>query len=109
MQTRLQQARVYVETAEYAITGYLTFPEVSRLSDILNSADRRFLALTDITAVSKSNGQRSEHAFLALAVQHVVIAMQMNDAGALDDHGEPCGLAWRMREPSELEALTRVA
>lgn len=77
---QLQTQRVYLETDDLAIWGTLTFPIVQRLSDALNSQDRRFLALTDVVLAAKSGGDPAEHAFLALAVQHVVLAVPVEGA-----------------------------
>jgi hypothetical protein len=77
---QLQRQGVYVETTELTVWGTLTFPEVQRLSDALNAADRRFLALTDVTLATKATGERTELPFIALAAQHVILAVPV-DAG----------------------------
>lgn len=82
---------VYVETADYAILGTMTFPEIQRLSDALNAPEKRFLALTEVTMVSKADGRRATHGFLALAVDKIILALPRDAAAAHDD--EPLGLA----------------
>jgi hypothetical protein len=72
---QLQTQRVHLDTVEYAVWGTMTFPVVQRLSDALNATDRRFLALTDVTLAPKSGGEPTQHEFLAIAAQHIVLAV----------------------------------
>ena len=69
--------RVLIETDRYRISGILHLPREgyrSRLTDYLNSAERAFLALTDveITPIDGS-GQPEQRPFLALSIAHVLM------------------------------------
>ncbi len=69
--------RVLIETDRYRITGLLHLPREgyrSRLTDYLNSADRAFLALTEveITPIDESEGPE-RRPFLALSLRHVLM------------------------------------
>jgi uncharacterized protein DUF6812 len=70
--------RVILETARYRITGTLRLPRDgyrSRLTDYLNAAERTFLPLTDAALVSLDRGVSEEHAFVAVSIAQIVIAM----------------------------------
>ena len=70
-------ARVVVETDRYRVTGQLTLPREgyrSRLTDYLNSAERAFLALTDVEiSPIAADGPPERRPFLALSLAHVVM------------------------------------
>jgi hypothetical protein len=69
--------RVLIETDRHRITGRLTLPREgyrSRLTDYLNSADRAFLALTDVEiAPLDGDAPADSRPFLALSLRHVVM------------------------------------
>ncbi len=70
--------RVLIETDRHRITGSLTLPREgyrSRLTDYLNSADRAFLALTDVTIAPIDGGSAESRPFLALSLRHVVMVV----------------------------------
>jgi hypothetical protein len=71
--------RVLIETDRYRITGVLHLPREgyrSRLTDYLNSADRAFLALTDVEVAPIDGGGPAEsRPFLALSLRHVVLVV----------------------------------
>jgi len=71
-----------IETDRYRITGTLLLPRDgyrSRLTDYLNSAERSYLALTDVEISSLDDPSRSEHRqFIALALRHIVLAMPLD-------------------------------
>ena len=78
------EERIMVETPRYRITGVLRLPRDgyrSRLTDYLNSSERLFIALTDVEVASLERGSVERHAFLALSLQHVVLAMPVDQAG----------------------------
>jgi len=78
------EERIMVETPRYRITGVLRLPRDgyrSRLTDYLNSSERAFIALTDVEVASLERGSVERHAFLALSLQHVVLAMPVDQAG----------------------------
>jgi hypothetical protein len=73
--------RIVVETVRYRITGVLRLPRDgyrSRLTDYLNSSDRAFVALTDAEIVPFDGGQTERRPFLAVSLQHVVMAMPLD-------------------------------
>ncbi len=69
--------RVLIETDRYRITGLLHLPREgyrSRLTDYLNSADRAFLALTDVEiALIDDTVPAERRPFLAVSLSHVVM------------------------------------
>jgi hypothetical protein len=71
--------RVLIETDRHRITGRLTLPREgyrSRLTDYLNSAERAFLALTDVEIAPLDGGGPPEsRPFLALSLRHVVMVV----------------------------------
>jgi hypothetical protein len=75
--------QIIAETERYRITGVLRLPPDgyrSRLSDYLNSPDRSFLPLTDAEVTPLDGaGNVEQHKFLALAINHVVFAVPLND------------------------------
>jgi hypothetical protein len=79
--------RIVVETDRYRISGILHLPRDgyrSRLTDYLNAAERAFLALTDVEITPlDGDGASEQRPFLALSINHVVLAMPADDASAL--------------------------
>jgi hypothetical protein len=71
--------RVRIETDRHLVTGRLTLPREgyrSRLTDYLNSAERAFLALTDVEIAPLDGGGPPEsRPFLALSLRHVVMVV----------------------------------
>jgi hypothetical protein len=72
---------VYVETDRHRITGVLSLPADgyrSRLSDFLNSSEREFISLTDVSMQALDEhgrpGDPVEHPFVTVARQHVILA-----------------------------------
>ena len=79
--------RIVVETDRYRISGVLHLPRDgyrSRLTDYLNAGERAFLALTEaeITPLS-GDGPTEQRAFVALSINHIVLATPAMDATAL--------------------------
>ena len=79
MNTRPQ--RILLETGRYRIVGTLVLPRDgyrSRLSDFLNSSDRDFISLTDVSMQALDEhgrpGDPVEHEFMIVARQHVILA-----------------------------------
>jgi hypothetical protein len=71
--------RIVVETDRYRITGLLRLPRGgyrSRLTDYLNASERGFVPLTDVELEPLDGSGAPERCpFLALSVNHIVIAM----------------------------------
>jgi hypothetical protein len=79
MNSRAQ--RILLETGRYRIVGTLVLPRDgyrSRLSDFLNSSDRDFISLTDVSLQALDEygrpGEPVEHDFVTVARQHVILA-----------------------------------
>jgi uncharacterized protein DUF6812 len=79
--------RIIVETDRYRISGLLHLPRDgyrSRLTDYLNASERTFLALTDVEISSlDGNGGPSRRPFMALSLNHVVLAMPADENGTV--------------------------
>jgi hypothetical protein len=77
-----REERIEVETERYRIVGTLRLPRDgyrSRLTDYLNSSERTFLALTDVEfARLDEDGPVAHRPFLALSLNHVVVAMPVD-------------------------------
>ena len=75
--------RIIVETDRHRITGSLRLPADgyrSRLTDYLNSAEREFVALTDVELTGLQGDPQAERRdFIALSLRHIVLAMPAND------------------------------
>ena len=70
--------RIVVETSRCRISGTLRLPRDgyrSRLTDYLNSAERTFVALTDVEVVPFDGGPAERRPFLAVSLSHIVLAM----------------------------------
>ena len=86
-----RRERVRIETERHDIEGTLQLPNEgfrSRTTDFLNAHDREFLALTDVE-LHWLDGSRplERHAFLALAVRHVVLVIEIETLGVFDEAG----------------------
>ena len=70
--------RVRIETERLRIEGGLTLARDgfrSRVSDVLNAAERDFITLTDVTVAPLEGGPAELHAYLTLARRHIVFAV----------------------------------
>jgi hypothetical protein len=86
-----RRERVRIETARHEIEGTLQLPHEgyrSRTTDFLNAHERDFLPLTDVE-VSWLDGSREpqRHDFMALAVRHVVLVLELGSLGVVDESG----------------------
>jgi hypothetical protein len=98
-----RRERVRIETQRHEIEGTLQLPNEgfrSRTTDFLNAHEREFLPLTD-AEVRWLDGsrERERHDFLAVAVRQVVIVLELETLGVIDDTGAP-------PEPAHLAALS---
>jgi len=73
--------RILLETGRYRIVGTLMLPRDgyrSRLSDFLNSSDREFISLTDVSMQALDDngrpGEPVDHEFVTVARRHVILA-----------------------------------
>ena len=77
--------RVIIETLRHRIVGDVTLPAGgyrSRLSDFLNSEGRQFVAITDCTVQTLGEDQTYRRNFIAVGREHIVLAMQEDQAQA---------------------------
>ncbi len=86
-----RRERVRLETQRHVIEGTLQLPNEgfrSRTTDFLNAHERDFLALTD-AEVRWLDGSRApeRHDFLAVAVRQVVIVLELETLGVIDESG----------------------
>jgi hypothetical protein len=78
----LRRERIRVETERLRIEGTLTLARDgfrSRVSDVLNAAERDFITLTDVTVSPLEGGPVELHPFLSLARRHIVFAVAAED------------------------------
>jgi len=98
-----RRERVRLETQRHEIEGTLQLPNEgfrSRTTDFLNAHERDFLALTDVE-IRWLDGSRAveRHDFLAVAVPQIVLVLELETLGVIDDSGsEP--------EPAPLQAVS---
>jgi uncharacterized protein DUF6812 len=90
-----RRERVRIETQRHEIDGTLQLPHEgyrSRTTDFLNAHEREFLALTDVE-VRWLDGSRppERHGFLALAVRHIVLVLEVETLGVFDELGSEPG------------------
>jgi hypothetical protein len=86
-----RRERVRLETERHEIEATLQLPHEgfrSRTTDFLNAHEREFLALTD-AQIRRLDGSRAveRHEFLALAVRHIVMVVELETLGVVDDSG----------------------
>ena len=98
-----RRERVRIETERHEIEATLQLPHEgfrSRTTDFLNAHEREFLPLTDVV-VQRLDGSRpvERHEFLALAVRHVVMVVELETLDVVDDSGS-------VPEPAPLAALS---
>jgi hypothetical protein len=70
-----RRERIRLETPRHRIEGSLMLARDgyrSRVSDMLNAAERDFLTLTDVTVQPLDGGPAEQHAFVAVARAHIV-------------------------------------
>jgi hypothetical protein len=86
-----RRERVRIETQRHEIDGTLQLPHEgyrSRTTDFLNAHEREFLALTDVEVRWLDDSRTPErHAFLALAVRHIVLVLELETIGVFDELG----------------------
>jgi hypothetical protein len=73
-----RQERIRIETDRLRIEGVLTLARDgyrSRVSDVLNAAERDFITLTDVTVAPLEGGPVELHPYLSLARRHIVFAV----------------------------------
>jgi uncharacterized protein DUF6812 len=88
-----RRERVRIETQRHEIEGTVQLPSEgyrSRTTDFLNAHERDFLALTDVEIRWLGGGRAPErHDYLAVAVPHIVMVVELETLGVVDDNGPP--------------------
>ena len=83
--------RVRIETERHEIEGTIQLPNEgfrSRTTDFLNAHERDFLAITDVELTWLDASREPEHHdYLALAVRHVVLVLELETLGIYDETG----------------------
>ncbi len=95
-----RRERVRIETRRHDIEGTVQLPNEgyrSRTTDFLNAHERDFLALTDVEVRWLDASRAPErHEFLALAVRQIVLVIELETLGVVDESGgapEPAHLS----------------
>ena len=82
--TSAWREKVYIETPEHVIKGYVFMPKIGKknrlLSEILNT-NKNFIAVKECTLEYKLNPSRDieEHEFLQVNLSSIMIMRPMND------------------------------
>ena len=83
--------RVRIETDRHEIEGTIQLPNEgyrSRTTDYLNAHERDFLAMTDVELTWLDASREPEHhEYLALAVRHIVLVLELETLGIFDETG----------------------
>ena len=77
-----RKERVRLETEHHRIEGVLTLARDgfrSRVSDVLNAAERDFITLTDVTVAPREGGPVELHPYLSIARRHIIFAVAAPD------------------------------
>jgi hypothetical protein len=77
--------RITIETERHRIVGVLTLARDgyrSRVSDVLNAAERDFITLTEVTIAPLDGGPVELHPYVSLARRHIVFAVTAEDTPA---------------------------
>lgn len=86
-----RRERVRIETQRHDIEGTVQLPNEgyrSRTTDFLNAHERDFLALTDVEVRWLDSSRETErHAFLALAVRQIVLVIELETLGIINESG----------------------
>ena len=82
LSTSAWREKVYIETAEFIIKGYVFMPKIGKknrlLSEILNT-NKQFIAVKNCTLESKLVPQRESHDFLQVNISTILIIRPLND------------------------------
>jgi hypothetical protein len=88
-----RRKRVRIETQRHEMEGTLQLPNEgyrSRTTDFLNAHERDFLALTDVDVHWLDSAHETErHDYLAVAVPHIVMVIELEDLGPAEETGPP--------------------
>jgi hypothetical protein len=88
-----RRERVRIETQRHEIEGTVQLPSEgyrSRTTDFLNAHEREFLPLTDVEIRWLDGTHETErHDYLAVAVPHIVLVVELETLGIFDESGDP--------------------
>jgi hypothetical protein len=88
---QFRRERVRLETQRHEIEGTLQLPIEgfrSRTTDFLNAHEREFLALTEAEIHWLDGSRRAErHEFLAVAARQIVLVLELETLGVVEDSG----------------------
>jgi Family of unknown function (DUF6812) len=88
-----RRERVRIETQRHEMEGTLQLPNEgyrSRTTDFLNAHEREFLALTDVDVRWLDSAHEPEHhEYLAVAVPHIVMVIELEDLGTIEETSTP--------------------
>jgi hypothetical protein len=88
-----RRERLRIETQRHEMEGTLQLPVEgyrSRTTDYLNAHEREFLPLTDVDVRWLDGSHPDEHhGYLAVAMRHVVLVIELDDLGTVDDGPAP--------------------
>ena len=76
-----RRKRIQIETDRHRITGTVTLPSDEhhgRLSDVLNSRERDFVALTDVTIAPLDGGSAESQRFTAVSREKIVLVSELD-------------------------------
>jgi hypothetical protein len=74
--------RVELETSRHRITGDVTLSANgfrSRVSDLLNAAEREFVSLTDVEVTPLDGGETVRREFMAVSRHHIVFVTPLGE------------------------------
>ena len=96
--------RVRIETERHEIEGTIQLPNEgyrSRTTDFLTAHERDFLAITDAELTWLDSSRDPErHEYLALAVRHIVVVLELETLGIFDETGtEPSPIPLAASQP----------
>ena len=75
-----RRQRVELETDRHKVTGTMTLPgdeHHGRLSDVLNSRERDFIALTDVVIEPVGGGEVERRQFTAVSRRHITLVSEI--------------------------------
>lgn len=84
LNTSAWKEKVYIETAEYIIKGFIFMPKIGKkarfLSEVLNT-NKTFIAVKDCMLESKINPARSieEHEFVQVNISTILLMRPLNE------------------------------
>lgn len=86
----MEKEKVSIITEDYEIKGYLYNPGLSRtsrfLSNLLNRANRNFVAITDCEITYKNKQGETEHLdFLQLNMKYIVLIRPLKEEPTTDN------------------------